>query len=62
MDSANLWQLAASDAARLIRDGALSSEALVQACLERCREIEPAVQAWTFLDEAHALAQARAAD
>ncbi len=62
MDTATLWQLSASDAARLIRDGGLSSEELVQACLERCREIEPKVQAWTFLDEEHALAQARAAD
>ena len=62
MDSATLWQLSASDASRLIRDGALSSEELVQACLERVREIEPQVQAWTFLDEEHALAQARASD
>jgi Asp-tRNA(Asn)/Glu-tRNA(Gln) amidotransferase A subunit family amidase len=62
MDDATLWQLAAGDAARLIRDGALSSEELVRACLERCREIEPKVQAWTFLDEEHALAQARASD
>ena len=46
----------------MIRDGALSSEELVEACLGRCREIEPTVQAWTFLDEEHALAQARAAD
>ena len=62
MDSATLWQLPASNASRLIREGALSSEELVQACLERCREIEPKVQAWTILDEEHALAQARAAD
>ena len=62
MDTAALWQLTAGDAARLIRDGALSSEELVQACLERCREVEPNVQAWTFFDEEHALAQARAAD
>jgi Asp-tRNA(Asn)/Glu-tRNA(Gln) amidotransferase A subunit family amidase len=46
----------------MIKDGALSSEELVEACLARCRELEPAVQAWTFLDEEHALAQARAAD
>jgi Asp-tRNA(Asn)/Glu-tRNA(Gln) amidotransferase A subunit family amidase len=62
MDTAALWHLSAADAARLIRDGALSSEELVQACLERCREIEPKVQAWTFLDKEHALAQARTAD
>ena len=62
MDTAALWQLSAADAARLIRDGAISSEELVGACLERIRELEPSVQAWTFLDEEHALAQARAAD
>ena len=52
----------AADAAQQIREGKLSSEELVQACLERVRELEPKVQAWTFLDEEHALAQARAAD
>ena len=54
--------LTAADAAQRIREGKLSSEELVQACLERVRELEPKVQAWTFLDEEHALAQARAAD
>jgi len=34
----------------------------VRACLLRIRELEPRVQAWAFLDEDHALAQARAAD
>ena len=52
----------ATEAARRIREGKLSSQELVQACLERVRELEPKVQAWTFLDEEHALAQARAAD
>src|SRR5580765_7584988 len=54
--------LSASEAAKRIRDGVLTSEELVQACLERIRALEPKVQAWTFLDEEHALAQARAAD
>jgi Asp-tRNA(Asn)/Glu-tRNA(Gln) amidotransferase A subunit family amidase len=54
--------LSASEAAQQIREGKLSSEELVRACLERIRELEPKVQAWTFLDEAHALGQARAAD
>jgi Asp-tRNA(Asn)/Glu-tRNA(Gln) amidotransferase A subunit family amidase len=54
--------LSASAAARAIAGGALSSEQLVQDCLERIREVEPVVQAWQFLDEAHALAQARARD
>jgi len=55
-------QLSASEAARRVRDGVLTSEELVQACLERIRQVEPTVQAWQFLDEEHALAQARAAD
>lgn len=54
--------LSATEAARLIREGLLNSEELVGACLERIRQVEPTVQAWTFLDEEHALAQARAAD
>ena len=54
--------LSASEAARLIAEGTLSSEELVTACLERTRVLEPKVKAWTYLDEAHALAQARAAD
>ena len=52
----------ASGAAQRIRDGVLSSEELVQECLERIRALEPKVQAWQFLDEDHALAQARACD
>ncbi len=54
--------LSASEAAQRIRDGVLTSEELVQSCLDRIRALEPKVQAWTFLDEEHALAQARAAD
>ncbi|OGL17890.1 MAG: glutamyl-tRNA amidotransferase [Candidatus Rokubacteria bacterium RIFCSPLOWO2_12_FULL_71_22] len=46
----------------MIRDGAISSEQLVEACLARVREVDGQVQAWAFLDADHALAQARAAD
>ena len=52
----------ASEAAQRIRDGVLTSEELVQECLERIRALEPKVRAWQFLDEEHALAQARAYD
>jgi Asp-tRNA(Asn)/Glu-tRNA(Gln) amidotransferase A subunit family amidase len=62
MDASQLNWLSASDAARGIRDGAFTSEQLTQACLARVREAEPQVQAWTFLDEEHALGQARARD
>src|SRR5882724_1841082 len=62
MEITNLNSLSASEAARLIRDGIISSEQLVEACLARIREIDPQVQAWTFLDADYALKQARAAD
>jgi Asp-tRNA(Asn)/Glu-tRNA(Gln) amidotransferase A subunit family amidase len=62
MDASQLNWLSASDAARAIRDGAITAEQLVQACLARVRETEPQVQAWQYLDEEHALAQARARD
>ncbi|MGH7768462.1 MAG: amidase, partial [Candidatus Binatia bacterium] len=58
----NLPRLSASEAAKLIRDGVITSEQFVEACLQRVRETDEHVQAWTFLDPDHALAQARAAD
>jgi Asp-tRNA(Asn)/Glu-tRNA(Gln) amidotransferase A subunit family amidase len=60
MDAARLEWLSASDAARAIREGSISSEQLVEACLARIHTAEPEVQAWQFLDPEHALAQARA--
>ena len=62
MELTNLHLLSAADGARLIREGVISSEQLVEACLARVREIDGQVQAWAFLDPDHALAQARAAD
>ena len=62
METKDLHWLSASDAASLTRDGAISSEQLVEACLGRVREVDAEVQAWAFLDPEHALAQARAAD
>jgi Asp-tRNA(Asn)/Glu-tRNA(Gln) amidotransferase A subunit family amidase len=62
MDASALNWLSASDAARALRDGAFSAEQLAQACLARVREVDGEVQAWTHLDEAHALGQARARD
>src|SRR6184192_4653460 len=62
MELANLHSLSASEAARLIRDGVISSEQLVEACLARVRELDEQVRAWTFLDPDYALAQARALD
>jgi Asp-tRNA(Asn)/Glu-tRNA(Gln) amidotransferase A subunit family amidase len=62
MDLTDLHLLSASEAARLIRGGTISSEQLVEACLARIREVDGQIQAWAFLDPDHGLAQARAAD
>ena len=62
MDATHLYRLSAVDAARAIRDGAISSEELVEACLARVREVDARVEAWAFLDPEHALAQARTLD
>jgi Asp-tRNA(Asn)/Glu-tRNA(Gln) amidotransferase A subunit family amidase len=58
----DLHLLSAGEAARLIRDGTISSEQLVKAYIARIRAVDAQVQAWAFLDEDYALAQARAAD
>ncbi len=55
-------RLSANSAAAKIKAGELSSEALVQACLDRVSEREPQVRAWSWLDAYAALAQARACD
>lgn len=58
--SASAYSL--TEAAEHIREGRLTSAELVQDCLTQIDKLEPAVQAWTFLDRDHALAQARALD
>jgi Asp-tRNA(Asn)/Glu-tRNA(Gln) amidotransferase A subunit family amidase len=62
MDASRLELLSATDAARAIAGGEITSEQLVEACLARIRAAEPEVQAWQFLDPEHALVQARARD
>ena len=57
-----LNELTASDAARRIAAGEITSEAVVTDCLSRIQEREPAVQAWQHLDPEYALAQARERD
>ena len=51
-------RLGAKDAAARIERGELRAQALVQSCLERIAERERAVQAWAFLSDERALAQA----
>ncbi len=55
-------RLSASEAARRIAEGSLTSEALVRACLDRVEEREPLIRAWAAIDQDDALARARAAD
>lgn len=54
--------LTASEAARKIREGSLTSEALVTDCLLRIEAREPEVLAWQYLDPEQALREARARD
>ncbi len=58
----DLHALSAVAAAEAIREGALTSEALVAACLARIEAVDADIEAWTFLNPDFALAQARAAD
>ncbi|MBE0605311.1 MAG: amidase [Deltaproteobacteria bacterium] len=54
--------LSAVEAAGAIRDGRITSEALVGACLDRIAALEERIGAWAHLDPDHAMNQARAAD
>jgi len=55
-------ELSAAEAARRIARKALTSEALVHACLERIAERDRSLEAWSFIDAELALAQARERD
>jgi amidase len=55
-------ELTASEARRLIGAGALRSEDLVKACLDRIALREPSLRAWAFIDPQLALDQARLSD
>ncbi len=58
---ADLTQLSVTDAARLIRDGQVTSAELTQAYIVRA-DANPALNAYTTLDRAGAMAAARRAD
>jgi Asp-tRNA(Asn)/Glu-tRNA(Gln) amidotransferase A subunit family amidase len=62
MDLTNLQWASATEMARLVRDGVLSSEQVVRACLEQVGRREGDVQAWAYLDPEYVVEQARAAD
>ncbi len=57
-----LNQMSAMQAAAAIRNGEMTSEELVSACLRAIEAMEPKIGAWAFLDPEHALSQAREAD
>ncbi len=54
--------LSASDAIRKIRDGTLTSEEIISACLARIDQTDDQIKAWVHLDRDIALAQAREKD
>jgi len=57
-----LWELSASEMGSLMREGRVSAVELAEACLDRIRDREAQVQAWTFLDAEYVVVQAKAAD
>lgn len=57
-----LAELSAADAIRALRDGEITSEELIMACLERIDAVEGEVQAWAHLDPDFALEQAHSLD
>src|SRR5690349_20274687 len=62
MPNAAPHRLPAAMLARLIEGGELTAEAAVRSCLERIRERDPVVRAWTHLDPEQALEAARQSD
>ncbi len=62
MGTKPLEELGAAAAIGLLRDGAITSEALVRACLDRIARDEPRLHAWAHLDPERAIAEARAVD
>ena len=55
----DLVQMSVGQAAEVIRDGKISSEDLVSACLDQIAAVEERVGAWAHLDPEHALRQAQ---
>jgi aspartyl-tRNA(Asn)/glutamyl-tRNA(Gln) amidotransferase subunit A len=62
IDKIPLAALGAREAAARVQSGELTAAALVDACLEQIRALEPAIHAWAHHDGAGARAAARALD
>ncbi|HUS97489.1 MAG TPA: amidase [Hyphomicrobiaceae bacterium] len=58
----DLADLTATEAARQIRDGKITSVDLVGSCINRIKAREDDVRAWQYFDPDHAMRQAKAAD
>lgn len=58
----NLNEMSATEAVAAIQAGEVTSEELVQACLDQIAAVEDTVGAWQYLDPEYALQQAREAD
>lgn len=58
----NLYEMSATEAVAAIQAGEITSEELVQACLDQIAAVEDTIGAWHYLDPEYALEQARAAD
>ena len=56
------WEMTAAETLGLMGQGRVTSVELVEGCLQRIRETEETVRAWTFLDPEYAMVQAKAAD
>src|SRR6188472_720333 len=61
-EMANLNRLSATEAAGKLATREITAQALVADCIERIREREPVVHAWTHLDFDGAMARARQLD
>ena len=57
-----LFELSATEAISKIRNGEITSEELVHACLNRIEEVDAEIHAWTHLNPDYALEQARELD
>ena len=57
-----LFELSAAEAISKIRNGEITSEELVHACLNRIEEVDNEIHAWTHLNPDYALEQARELD
>ena len=57
-----LIELSATEGAEKLREGEITSEELVQACLDRNDQVDGEIEAWAHLEPDYALGQARALD